>query len=294
VGSLANTVCVRHIRLFEFTDQPWYPRTFRRIQTDYLQFAATMGAGHEALVPLLARAMAHAGATTIVDLCSGGTGPWARLKGQLAAAGLDVRVTLTDKYPTPEAARTWAASPDQGITYLEEPVDALAVPAHLTGMRTLFEGFHHFAPDEAHAILRDAAESRAAIGVFEASLKPPLGPLVLLLSPLMTLLGYVFATPFIKPPTVSRFFWTYLLPLVPLASCWDGVVSLLSVYSPKDLAELTGPLRREDYVWEIGQASTGTPLFVFTTLVGYPIGKDEGWGTSDLSGGGDERWGVHG
>jgi hypothetical protein len=42
---------MRRLRLFEFTDMAWYPRPFRRIQTYYLQFVATRGAGHENLVP---------------------------------------------------------------------------------------------------------------------------------------------------------------------------------------------------------------------------------------------------
>ena len=71
---------MRRIHLFEFLDLPWYPQTFRRMQTDYLQFAATMGMGHQNLVPLIAKAMQYAGTTQIVDLCSGGTGPWMRLQ----------------------------------------------------------------------------------------------------------------------------------------------------------------------------------------------------------------------
>jgi hypothetical protein len=140
----------------------------------------------------------------------------------------------------------------------------------MTGMRTMFEGFHHFTPEQARLILQDAFEKRAAIGIFEASLKPPQGPIIFLLSPLMTLLGYLFVTPFIRPLTWSRVIWTYLLPVVPLATCWDGLVSFLRVYSPKDLEELTRSLAHKDYIWEIGQASTGTPLFVFTYLLGYP------------------------
>jgi len=60
-------------------------------------------------------------------------------------------------------------------------------------------------------------------------------------------------------------------PNDPLATCWDGVLSLLRVYSLRDLKELTDPLQCKDYIWEIGQASTGTPLFVFTYLLGYPV-----------------------
>ena len=107
--------------------------------------------------------------------------------------------------------------------------------------------------------------------MFEASLPPLTGPLIFIFSPLMTLLGYLFATPFIKPFRLSRLFWTYLIPLVPLATIWDGMVSFLRVYSVGELGELVEPLRTPGYTWEIGQASTGTPLFVFTYLVGYPI-----------------------
>jgi hypothetical protein len=50
---------MKRLHLFEFTDLAWYPQTFRRMQTDYLQFAATMGAGHQNLLPLLIKAMQH-------------------------------------------------------------------------------------------------------------------------------------------------------------------------------------------------------------------------------------------
>lgn len=261
---------MRHVHLFEFTDLAWYPQVFRDIQTDYLQFVATMGAGHENLVPLIIRGLQHAQTTEIVDLCSGGTGPWLRLQKQLEQAGWTVKVKLTDKYPNPKATQVWADAARQGIEYLAQPVDAMQVPPDLKGMRTLFEGFHHFRPGQARLILQDGVDQKAAIGVFEASLRPPLGPLILLLSPLMTLLGYFFLTPFVKPRTVTRFFWTYLLPVVPLATCWDGAISLLRIYSIRELEELTSSLQSIDYTWEIGQASTGTPIFVFKYLVGYP------------------------
>ncbi len=259
------------IQLFEFIDLSWYPQTFRRIQTDYLQFASTLGSGHKNLVPLFAKALQHAGTTEIVDLCSGGTGPWMRLQEQLRQAGLFVTVKLSDKHPDPEAIRKWSAAARLGIEYLAEPVDALHIPDHLKGMRTLFEGFHHFKPEEARSILQDAAAHKTAIGIFEAALKRPLGPFLVLLAPLMTVLGYLLITPFILPRTISRFFWTYVIPLVPLATCWDGVTSLLRVYSVQELKDLTGSLQSPDYVWEAGQASTGTPFFVFTYLLGYPL-----------------------
>lgn len=254
------------IQLFEFTDQPWYPDVFRRIQTDYLQFAASMGRGHEELIPLFKKALAHTRTNRIVDLCSGGSGPWKHLVDQLAEAGLSVTVTLTDLYPHPESVHT----DDPHITYHSAPVDATNVPIALTGMRTLFEGFHHFQPPQAKAILFDAARKREAIGIYEASLKPPFGPVLLVLSPVITLLTYLLVTPIIRPLTLPRLLFTYLIPVVPLATCWDGIISLLRVYSPKELRELTADCGVDGYIWEAGTASTGTPVFDFTWLIGYP------------------------
>ena len=258
------------LHLFEFTDQPWYPQVFRQIQTDYLQFVTTRGAGHKNLIPLFRKGLTSSGTLDIVDLCSGGSGPWLRVSEQLRQAGLPVNITLTDKFPSPDAIERWAKSAQPGIHYLAEAVDAVQVPPDLTGMRTMFEGFHHFKPVEAYQILQDACERHVPIGIFEASLPSPQAPLIFLLSPLMTLLGYFFATPFIRPRTLSRFLWTYL-QVVPLATCWDGLVSFLRVYSVRELRELIKPLEQPDYQWEIGQVSTGTPLFVFTYLLGYPL-----------------------
>jgi hypothetical protein len=265
-------VTLARIHLFEFTDLTWYPNLFRSIQTNYLQYVASLGSSDRFLIPLIEKALRHAGTTQIIDLCSGGTGPWQKLSGQLIQAGLPVTVKLTDKYPNPDAIQHWKAGLHTGIQYVAEPVDALNVPSHLKGMRTLFEGFHHFKPDQARSILRDAVEKKEAIGIFDISLRPPLGILILLLSPVMTLISYVVLTPFIHPRTISRFLWTYILPVVPLATCWDGVISLLRGYSVRELNELIEPLKVDGYIWEAGQTSTGTPIFSYSYLLGYPVG----------------------
>lgn len=233
--------------------------------------AASLGMGHKNLIPLFQKALQNAHTTDIVDLCSGGMGPWLHLAEQLEQAGLTLTVTLTDKFPNPEVIQKWPAASQHHIKYLAEPVDALDVPASLQGMRTIFEGFHHFEPEQAKSILQAAANKRVAIGIFEASPKPPLGIVFSIFSPLMTLLGYWLMTPFIKPRPLARFLWTYLIPVVPLVTCWDGVVSLLRTYTPQQLRELVAACISKDYTWEIGYASTGTPIFSFTYLIGYPI-----------------------
>lgn len=258
------------LHLFEFTDLSWYPQTFRRLQTDYLQFVGTRGTAYKNLVPLLTKALTQTGTDEIVDLCSGGTGLWLRLQDEFRQMKRPLHIQLTDKYPQPEAIRKWSDSAREGIEYVNQPVDAANVPPDLKGMRTIFEGFHHFKPKEAEMILRDAAESREAIGIFEICLRPQLAVPLLLLAPLTTLISYLVLTPFIQPRSWSRFLWTYLIPLVPLATCWDGVISMLRVYSQQELKELTERIDCQEYRWEIGQASTGTPVFDYRYLIGYP------------------------
>ncbi len=258
---------MKRIQLFEFTDMPWYPNTFRQMQTDYLQFASTLSSGHTNIVPLLIKAMKKAETVEIVDLCSGGSGPWLNLKKQLSDAGYPVSVKLTDKFPAPD---TVAKFQNSDLRFLPDSVDATHIPPDLKGMRTIFEGFHHFNPEQAKNILLDAVNQKAAIGVFDASIKMPAGLMLLLLSPIITILTYLFATPFMKPRRLSRYIYTYILPLVPLATCWDGIVSMLRVYSPAEAKKLTEQIHVDGYAWETGIASTGTPIFNFTYIIGYP------------------------
>jgi hypothetical protein len=270
---MGHTLMTR-VHLFEFTDLPWYPHTFRRIQTDYLQYIGTRGAAHKHLTPLITKAMRHAGTSEIVDLCSGGGGLWRQLQEDFKQAKQQVRIRLTDKYPRPEIMEAWPEGERGGIEYFPLPVDAVKVPAELKGMRTLFEGFHHFKPPQAEAILRDAMDSRQAIGIFEITLQPPLGAFLLILAPITTLLSYLLLTPLIQPRSWWRFLWTYLLPLVPLATCWDGVVSMLRVYSEKELAGMTEEMGKGEYHWETGTVTTGTPFFRYLYLIGYPTGVE--------------------
>lgn len=44
----------------------------------------------------------------------------------------------------------------------------------------------------------------------------------------------------------------YLIPVMPLIVWWDGMVSLLRIYSPKQMKRLTEGLQAPDYTWEIG------------------------------------------
>jgi hypothetical protein len=259
---------MRRLHLVELEDEPWCPRPVRDAATDYLEFMIRLGNPYAPVVPLLREALRRTGARRVVDLCSGGGGPWPRLLPELDREGEPVEVLLTDLYPNLDALRRVRAATGGRLAFREESVDATRIPPGLDGFRTLFTAFHHFPPERARAILRDAVRARQGIGVFEATKRSPGSVAAMLPTPLAVLL----ATPFIRPFRPSRLLWTYLLPAVPALVLWDGVVSCLRTYTPDELREMTGEFAGEGYRWEIGEAKgKGGPAPV-TYLVGWPEG----------------------
>ncbi|RMG21234.1 MAG: class I SAM-dependent methyltransferase [Bacteroidetes bacterium] len=240
------------LHLFEFEDLPWYPQAIRQGQTDFLRFMMEVFDVFRAVVPRLKAAMQQTGHTRLVDLCSGGGGSMLLVQRALQNAGMqEFSAILSDLYPNLPAFQ-WVAEQSGGkIGYLPVPVDARQPSGLPEGFRTIFNGFHHFRPAEARRVLLRAVEEGVPIGIFE-----PLDKSVvqLLLNTLaLTLLPWLF-TPFIRPFSWSRLLFTYLIPLIPLCTLWDGWVSVLRLYSPAMLEKLVQSLPPNDYSWQIGKA----------------------------------------
>lgn len=260
---------IPRLQLFEIEDQSWCPAPIRNAMTDFLRFMMETFAPYRGVASLLGAALTSVGETHIVDLCSGGGGPWLDLVRRIAAAGgLVLRVRLTDRYPNLAAFARLRAASDGVIDGDHHPVSATAVPAHLGGFRTLFTALHHFPPADAHAILADAVQARQGIAVFEVSRRTPLALLGMLFLPLMVL-AY---TPFIRPFRWSRLLWTYLIPVVPLAVWFDGTVSCLRTYTPAELRDLVKDLQ-EGYDWDIGTVRSAPLPSRVTYLVGLPLAR---------------------
>lgn len=257
---------MRRMHLIEIHEQPWCPASLRNALTDYLQFAIESGNPYGAIVERLKQSVRRARATRIIDLCSGGGGPWRRLHREFASTNFPIEVCLTDKYPNLAAFRLAQTESGGKLSFYPEPVNAESVTQELKGFRTFFSSFHHFKPEIARAILNDAAQQRQGVGVFEATARRPQAILLMLLTPLVVLL----VTPLIRPFHWSRLFWTYVLPLVPLIVLWDGVVSCLRTYSPAELREFTNGLGDGDYIWESGEEKYPRSLIPVTYLIGYP------------------------
>ena len=258
---------MERVQLFEFEDLPWFPQVVRECMTDFLSFLGQRGrAVYGGFAARLADALRATGDDTLLDLCSGGGGP-ALTIAELLREQLDARlhVVLTDLYPNlPRLERARAEGRGQ-VTFHGSPVDATAVPASLPGFRLICNAFHHLPPDRARQCLADAVQQRRGIALVEMVDRSA-----------TSVFGVTFGTstmlavtPFIRPLRASRLFLTYVVPVVPLCTWWDGVVSCLRAYSPEELTRLVVALPENDYVWDIDRLPVpGAP----TSLV-YLIGR---------------------
>jgi hypothetical protein len=258
---------MKRLHLFEFEDQAWFPGVVREGMMDYLRFMISRIGIYDPVVPLLQEALEVSGEAAIVDLCSGGGGGIAAIQRKLSQRmGAPVPVTVTDKYPNLPAFAFLQEQTSGSVRYHPGPVDATRVPPGLKGFRTLFSSFHHFNPPQARGILQDAVNNRVPIGIFEGASKQVHEVLLVLLVFPFVMLA---VTPFIRPFKFSRLFFTYLVPLIPLCTIWDGTVSILRLYSPAALLRLAHSLHAPHYAWKAGLARHWSGARVIY-LLGYP------------------------
>ncbi len=264
---------MKRIHAFEVMDQPWCPAVIRDGMTDYLEFINRTTDLYGGIAERLKVAIQRSGARQVVDLGSGGGGPWSWLHGQFAGNDPPIQVILTDYHPNRAVVERYQKGGNSGIVYHPQSVDATAVPAELTGFRTMFSSFHHFRPEQAQAILTDAIQRGQGIGIFEATERTIVPMVAMFIAPVIALL---VITPFLRPFRFSRLFLTYLLPLIPLATVWDGYVSCWRTYTPEEIRNMVDTIPgSETYTWEIGKESTpGKPRLTY--LVGYPVSSIAG------------------
>lgn len=252
---------MRRLQLLELEDQPWFPAQIRNCMTDLLNFFVTFFRIYDPVVPILHKVMKDSGSSDILDLCSGGGGAVRRIKIILENKyNLRAKVILSDLYPNKHALLR-----DPSISYLLDSVDATDVPSNLKGFRTLFTSFHHFDPTNAKKILGDAVKQERGIAIFELSERSFRGAL----GPIFSFVLSFLATPFLRPFRLQRLFYTYLVPIVPAAFLFDGIVSQMRSYTPAEMLLFAQEIDDKNYRWEAGFKKHDFLPLRISYLVGY-------------------------
>lgn len=258
---------MRRFQLFEFEDLHGFPAALRDCITDYLRFVSNEFHLFDPTVPRIAALLERTGRREIVDLGSGGGGAWPTIGPMLGERIEGLTVTLTDLHPNREALQYAVQRAPDVLRFEEASVDATAVPARLKGVRTQFLSLHHFRPEAARQMLANAVAAGEPIAVFEAN-RRDIGTLArFALVPLAVLV----LTPRIRPFRWSRIFLTYLPPLVPIFTLWDGLVSVLRTYNHDEMLAMAHEADPDDrFVWESGEITESAVVVPY--LIGWPAG----------------------
>ena len=233
---------MRRLQLVELEDLSWLPAPVRNGATDLLDYAFDRLGFYDGVAPALPDALAASGASRIVDLGSGGGGGTLSLRRRLRAAGSDVEVVFTDRYPNEAAIARIRSLDDPRTRYLAEPVDALTGGGTLDGLRTMSGALHHFSPFAVRALIANIVARREPLAFFDVAASPALRKVPLVLAPAPMALNFVLLflaslaiVPVVRPFRVSRLLFSYLPPLIPFVVAWDGTVSALRAYTPEEL-----------------------------------------------------------
>lgn len=256
------------INLFEFEDLNWFPDIFRKSMTDYLRYFLNAINFYQPVTPILKECMDKSNNTQIIDLCSGSGGPIQKIQENFESAFTQtIPITLTDKFPNLSAFQYLRLKSNSKINYVEFSVDAMHVPKNLVGLRTIFSGFHHFNREQAKAVIQNAVDSKQAIAIFDGGDKNLLTIIgIIIFHPI----AFFLFTPFFRPFRISRIIFTYLIPIIPLCTIWDGVVSITRLYTPIELFKLAKEIQSENYKWKSGKVKNKFKMNI-TYLVGYPL-----------------------
>jgi hypothetical protein len=229
-------------------DQHWCPQAVRHGATNYLEAITNRADIYGPVQEEIFRAIEACCAERVVDLCSGGGGPWLSPGWRRALADHSpLTVVLTDKFPSIELPARLNA--DRTVSCVTLPVDAASVPKSLTGFRTVFSSFHHFPDTLARAVLADAVNAREGFAMTEVTSRTIRAFATMFLMPFLALL----LTPRMRPFRWSRLLLTYVLPLIPFVVFWDGLVSCVRTRTPQELLRLTTPF--PEYDWTAGYIS---------------------------------------
>jgi hypothetical protein len=243
------------LQLVEWNDLEITPVALRDSIVESLSRALRWGRMLRGLVAPFRDFLAAAGTNEVLDLCAGAGGPAGVLATELGAHGASPRFLLTDLYPRPEA---WAAVQRQHpgvIDFVEDPVDATAIPPELAQgrARTVINAFHHFTPPLARAILADAVAGSRGIFISEALVRNPLSFLAFGPAGLAAL----YAEPLLaERDRLKKALLVWATPIALAAGTWDGLVSTMRIYEESDLRDMVAPFG-DAYRWTYGAYSYG-------------------------------------
>jgi hypothetical protein len=181
---------------------------------------------------LLLNALTKYQHTGWTDACSGSGGPIAGLK-------LPFDVLLSDLYPPVENLLL-----NSNMTYYPMSVNLETTLPPGNGLISLFNCFHHFSDSSKLDIIKRTKEANRPLFIVEI-LQPTFRHFLAVL--FSTTIGHWLAVPFIKPFSMRRILFTYIIPLHTITICIDGIISVFKSRSSGFYQKLGSQITSENY-----------------------------------------------
>jgi len=261
-------------QLFEFHDFSWFPDLIRGYMLEIIAWTWTGMNLAKAIAPTISDVISRTNSIEITDLCSGAGGPWHGENGLYNILSRDyghtgLEVILSDIAPNQVLIETLKKAKGL-VSYHETPVNAMNTPPEIEkSLLTLFTCFHHFSPTGAKQIIQNAVTKNLPIAIIE----PQQRSLYAMFTVLMLFFVAWLISPFLKPFSKKRMFFTYFVPIVPLILVFDGIMSCLRTYTTQELSLLASEVKgHENFEWKSGIVRRWQWQWIFPSYIQYFIG----------------------
>jgi hypothetical protein len=258
--------------VFQISRQPWFPRFLKTQIDEFLDFMvqlpqrARLPHANHPFLPLFDEVLAHSQARTLVGFESMDGGGLAHIATEVGGPlNPKLSVQLTDEQCIPARVKQLERLAGRPVHVLASSKHQVAEQFRGRGIGVFINSFHHLGRGEDRAVLQELVDHDLDVVIGEGnnkSLRQVIG--MTMIVPIMMLL----ATPFIRPFRPSRLLFTYLVPILPFVTVWDGVAALFRLHRPEELEAMARSLGRNDYVWKAGKRENGRGGFVIY-LLGY-------------------------
>jgi len=228
----------KRIQFFEIQDLAWLPSPIRNGVTDYLQFLLNFFNIYSPAASVLEKLIDKDETLKIIDLCSGSGGPIVKLARRFPTN----RFFLSDLYPN-MSKWEFIRNNSSNIDFIPTSLDAKKLLKEENCLYTMFTSFHHFDDNSLKELLKSISKTKSKIAIFEFVQRDLLSLLLVIPSPIFMFL----LIPFVRPFSVSRLFYTYIIPLIPFITFWDIVVTVLRIRKKNELYALTQDLKDYEF-----------------------------------------------
>jgi hypothetical protein len=219
----------------ELEDYNWFPKIFRRFQMEYIGSIIKWVHFYQPMVPVLKILLKENNTNTIHDLCSGSGLPAVYFQEQM---GDRYKTILTDKFPESSFINTVT------VNYLQKESDVMELLPERGRCYTMYNAFHHFNHQQQKHIIQKLQTANAPF-VFAEILEPDISTLIKII--FTTTILQLLTVPFVRPFSLLRLLFTYIIPVNLFTVTYDGVVSVLKSKSVKQYQKLLQEMINDSY-----------------------------------------------